>query len=79
MTPKDIKTLKITDEIVCAPKPYVGEADLIGGDYEVNATLLNVTKRQTIDKIKSFLNAEEDYMYGPSTSYKNKYSYNRDD
>jgi hypothetical protein len=79
MTPKDLKQLRIKNELFCAPKPYIGEADLVGGDYEVNACLLNIAKQSVIEKVKSFIDAEEDYVYGPTTSYKNSYRYNGDD
>ncbi len=78
MNKKDLADMKITDEIVCAPKPYQGLPD-ISDDYDVSAMIMNIRKPNVINKVKNAIDCEEDYVYGPSTGYKGKYSYNRDD
>jgi hypothetical protein len=77
MNSKDLKDLKITGEIHCAPKPYQGLPDL-SDDPDVSAGIMFISKSDVIAKFKNAINCEEDYVYGPSTSYKGRYSYNRD-
>jgi hypothetical protein len=77
MNKKDLKDLKITGELHCAPKPYQGLPDL-SDDPDVSAMIMCIRKPNVIAKVKCAINCEEDYVYGPSTGYKGRYSYNRD-
>jgi len=78
MNRKDIKRLHVEDEIVCAPEPFRGLPDL-SDDYDVSAKINSITNKKVLQKVKQSIVCEEDYKYGPKTSYKGKYSYNRDD
>lgn len=78
MKKKYINRIKVKDEIVCAPKQYRGIPD-VSDDYDVSAAINNIESDFLALKVIEFINCEEDYVYGPSTSYKGKYSYNRDD
>lgn len=78
MKKSEIKRLKITDEIKCAPKAYCGIPNL-SDDYDVSAMIMEIKKQPVIDKVMNFIVCEEDYRYGPSSGYKGSYRYNRDD
>ena len=78
MQAKDIKELKIESELFCCPKEYQGLPD-ISDDYDITAMLMAVKKPNVIAKALKAIDCEEDYRYGPSSGYKGRYSYNRDD
>ena len=77
MKNKDLTDLKIIDAVVCAPKDYVG-LPLIFDDYDMNAEVLNLDEKKVMH-LKQFINAETNFVYGPASSVKGRYSYNRDD
>jgi hypothetical protein len=78
MKKSDIEKLKIKLQTECCPVPY-RNLPKIFDDYEVNAKILNLKNPEIIRKTMGFVDCETDYVYGPSTGYKSKYSYNRDD
>lgn len=67
------------DVLVCAPEYYKDLKD-ISDDYDLSAKLLYLgeTNPALKRKIEQAINGEDLQVYGPSTNYKSKYSYNRD-
>ena len=78
MGPRDMKDIKVDDEVIVAPKPY-RHLPKVFDDYDVNAKVFNIKKQLVIDKFKLHVACEEDFAYSYSTSYKGSFSYNRDD
>ncbi len=78
MKKSEIKRLKITNEINCAPKEYRGIPDL-SDEYDISAMICEIKDQNVINRVLQGINCEEDYVYGPSTGYKGHYGYNRDD
>lgn len=78
MNKRDIDKLKIGGELFCCPKEYQGLPD-VSDDYDVSAMIVGIKKKLVHDKVMEAIVCEEDFKYGPSSGYKGRYSYNRDD
>lgn len=73
------KAPKDNDVLMVAPKNYRDLPDL-SDDYDISAKLnMRAQERADMRKlINQSIDGEDLMPYGPSTNYKSKYSYNRD-
>jgi hypothetical protein len=78
MNKNNIKKLKVDNEIQCCPKHYRHMPDVFD-DYDVNSMLFEIKDQKIINRTLESINCETDYVYGPSTGYKDRYRYNRND